>query len=167
MVSGELIVEEGFDDALNIDRDSFNTLHPHYLRMQAYLHAMLHENVFSEAWDEEKSRNRRKRDKAKVERAQEFVQILKGRTDGKLSKIQKRHPRDPSLHQPVEFSVKDKSVIIMVNHPLLERVLRKRRFQELAEQIAIAFERSMEESKPERAREVFYEILADVFDILS
>jgi len=167
MISGEMIVEEGFEDALNIDRDSFNTLHPHYLRIQAYLHAMLSEHVFSEAWDEEKNRNRKRRELAQEERGKGFIRILRDNTDGKFSKIQRHSPSDPSHHDPIEFSAKEKAVIINTNHPLLERALKKRKHEELAEQIAIAFERALQESKPEKAREVFYQILSDVFEIHS
>lgn len=40
-VSGELFVEHGLEDALNIDRASFNEMHPHYLRLQKELHEQL------------------------------------------------------------------------------------------------------------------------------
>lgn len=40
-VTGEIYVEEGLEDALNIDRDSFNEMHPHYLHLQRCLHNSL------------------------------------------------------------------------------------------------------------------------------
>jgi len=40
-ISGELYVEQGLENALNVDRDSFNEMHPHYLYLQEQLHETL------------------------------------------------------------------------------------------------------------------------------
>lgn len=40
-VSSEVFVELGLDDALNIDRESFNNSHPHYRAMQMWVHRQL------------------------------------------------------------------------------------------------------------------------------
>lgn len=40
-VTAEIFVTEGLDDALNIDRESFNFSHPHYLLLQQWLHGAL------------------------------------------------------------------------------------------------------------------------------
>ena len=37
-VTAEIFVDKGLDGALNIDRESFNTSHPHYLYIQKWLH---------------------------------------------------------------------------------------------------------------------------------
>lgn len=42
-VTGEIFVEEGLEDAVNIDRDSFNVFHPHYKEMQRISHDALGE----------------------------------------------------------------------------------------------------------------------------
>ena len=36
-LSGEIFVEAGLEEALNIDRNSFNETHPHYLELQEFL----------------------------------------------------------------------------------------------------------------------------------
>ncbi len=38
-LSGEIYVEYGLEDALNIDRHSFNEVHPHYISLQRHLHS--------------------------------------------------------------------------------------------------------------------------------
>jgi hypothetical protein len=48
-VSGEVYVEEGLEEALNVDRHSFNEVHPHYLALQKYVHSVLKGGVFAEA----------------------------------------------------------------------------------------------------------------------
>lgn len=37
LVSGEIYVDEGLEGALNIDRNSFNETHPHYLALRTYV----------------------------------------------------------------------------------------------------------------------------------
>ena len=37
-LSGEIYVEEGLEFALNIDRDSFNEMHPHFVKLREVVH---------------------------------------------------------------------------------------------------------------------------------
>lgn len=164
MVSGEFMVELGFEDALNIDRDSFNALDPHYLRMQAYLHALLHDIIFPETWGEEKSRNRKLRQVAKDDRTKDFVKFLRSQSGGKFTKIERVELQDPESKEPVKFSSIKQSVILNVNHPLLKDALRRHKYEELVEQVAIAFEKAHLESRIEKQREVFYTFLSKIFD---
>jgi len=163
MVSGEFIVEQGFEDALNIDRDSFNSLDPHYLRMQAYLHALLHDIIFPETWGEEKSRNKERRDVAKEERRKTFVRFLRDQSGGKFTRIRRLELEDSETKDPVKFSPTKKAVILNVNHPLLREVLRRHKYEELVEQITIAFEKAHLESSADKQREVFYAFLSKIF----
>lgn len=48
-LSAEVYVDEGLEDALNIDRNSFNEVHPHYLALQREIHRILRDVVFPEA----------------------------------------------------------------------------------------------------------------------
>src|SRR5579862_2350640 len=86
MVSGELFILRGFDDALNIDRDSFNELHPHYIRTQAYIHNLLHDLLFPETWEEEKKRNRKRREKAERATRRQFLQSYRKITGEKIGR---------------------------------------------------------------------------------
>lgn len=40
-LTGEIFVEAGLEDAVNVDRDSFNTFHPHYKELQRVIHVYL------------------------------------------------------------------------------------------------------------------------------
>ena len=45
-ITGEILVDEGLENALNIDRDSFNRFHPEFRAIQKYLHDILeHEHL--------------------------------------------------------------------------------------------------------------------------
>src|SRR5579863_7122775 len=45
-LTGEIYVSEGLEDALNIDRDSFNKFHPQYKALQTYIHNVLQKTIF-------------------------------------------------------------------------------------------------------------------------
>ena len=45
-LTGEIYVSEGLEDALNIDRDSFNKFHPQYKALQTYIHNILQKTIF-------------------------------------------------------------------------------------------------------------------------
>jgi hypothetical protein len=40
-LTGEIFVDEGLEDAVNVDRDSFNAFHPHYKELQRIVHIYL------------------------------------------------------------------------------------------------------------------------------
>jgi len=43
---GEIYVDEGLEDALNINRNSFTINHPHYMYLRKYIHDLLHDMIF-------------------------------------------------------------------------------------------------------------------------
>ena len=49
-LTGEIYVDEGLEDALNIDRDSFNRFHPEFRVLQSYVHEVLQTRVFPEVY---------------------------------------------------------------------------------------------------------------------
>ena len=46
---GEIYVDEGLEDALNINRNSFTINHPHYMYLRKYIHDLLHDKIFKRA----------------------------------------------------------------------------------------------------------------------
>lgn len=161
MVSCELIAEEGFEDALNIDRDSFNGLDSHYLRMQAYVYSLLHTVIFPETWREEKTRNKARKTSQKSSRRTKFLKTI-GSSNGGFTKIERKN--DLAGLGPVVFEPKQKAILINVKHPLIQRIIKRRKYEDLAEEIAIIFERVVTERSAAKQRELFYTLLADVLD---
>jgi len=45
-IFGEIYVESGLEEAMNIDRSSFKFTHPHYLHLQKFVHSFLEKTVF-------------------------------------------------------------------------------------------------------------------------
>jgi hypothetical protein len=172
MVSSELFVQSGFEDALNIDRDSFNELNPHYIRVQSYVHSLLHDLIFPETWSEEKERNKERRKRAAVERDARFVERYRKTTGDRIRKIQrieqsrKRVKRVVSTESPVEFEVRRGQIEIDWTHPLLGPLLRRRKYVPLIEKLVVAFERSNDETTTARRRGLFYRLLGEIFSDL-
>lgn len=172
MISSEVIIEHGFDDALNIDRDSFNELHPHYIRVQSYVHGLLHDLIFPESWGEEKERNKTRREKATVVKAARFVENLRKATGDPVRTIS-RASRTPlerasraSSESPVEFNTRGTSIEIDESHPLLKPVLKRKKHAALVERLVVAFERANREPSAKRRRELFYTLLTQIFSDL-
>lgn len=169
MISSELLVEKGFDDALNIDRDSFNELHPHYVRAQAYVHALLHQLIFPETWGEEKKRNQKRREKAARVKDRSFLKHYGEVTGQEIREIEHKEVSSDDYSErakqasPVEFKPRQKTVEIDTDHPLLRPLLRRRKYAQLVEKLAIAFERANSEGAATARRELFYQLLAEIF----
>lgn len=169
MISSEIFVEVGFDDALNIDRDSFNELHPHYVRAQAYIHALLHELIFPETWTEEKNRNRKRREKASKAKFRSFLQHYGHVTGQEITSIERaevkaeEYSKQESRASPVAIKGRQRTAEIDLSHPLIRPLLRRRKYAQLVEKLVIAFERANSEGSASARRELFYELLAEVF----
>ena len=172
MVSSELFVERGFEDALNIDRDSFNELHPHYIRVQSYVHSLLHDLIFPETWSEEKERNKARRDNEAKERESSFVERYSKTTGDNIRSIQrvekqaKAHTPSTPRGSPVDFGVRRGQIEIDRGHPLLQPLFRRRKYAPLVEKLVVAFERANHEPNAPRRRELFYKLLAEIFSDL-
>jgi len=172
MISCELFVKSGFEDALNIDRDSFNELHPHYIRVQSYIHSLLHDRIFPETWTEEKARNQKRRSLAAAERETRFVESYRKTTGDAIRKIQaidkpkSDRKAKPAAVSPVEFETRRGQIEIDRTHPLLQPLFRRRKHAPIVEKLVIAFERSNDEATAARRREIFYRLLAEIFSEL-
>lgn len=157
-VSGEVYVNEGLEDALNIDRDSFNEMHPHFVRLQQEVHDLLRQ-VFSQAG---RSTQERSRSKLQDQRASKFAalrELLNEELvdDYELVEIENSSPDD----QPLIVDTERKRVTINTQSSLYPRARSKR---DLAQFVAVAFELSMLSPESKR-RTRFYELLTRLLDV--
>lgn len=162
MVSMEFFIEEGFEDALNIDRDSFNGLDPHYVRVQSFVHSMMR-TIFPEIWTEEKERNKRRREELKKVSQQKLLGAI-NRTSAAapMRRVAVNEPQNASESDaPVQF--RKGQIEVTSSHPLLGPALKRRKSRAVVEQIAIAFERALRESTDLKRRQVFYKLLSEIF----
>lgn len=166
MVTSEILVNEGLEDALNIDRDSFNSLDPHYLRIQGYVHSLLHSVIFPESWEEEKSRNKRRREKVARDSERRFVSSLSKTSSKQFNSISlvKGEQSDKSNDDPpIRFDSKKATIEIDTTHHLTANVFKKKKTSQLAAQVLVAFERVNTERDAEKRRALFYRLIEDIF----
>lgn len=165
MVSMEIFVEQGFEDALNIDRDSFNGLDPHYLRVQAFVHSMM-QTIFPKIWTEEKERNARRREEQKELAKRKFLSAVSRIAGGApVRRVAVKEPQEKVSERDAPIKFAKGRVEVVSSHPLLEPVLKRRKHRSIAEQVAIALELALQEDNDLDRRRVFYKLLSQIFSV--
>ena len=79
-VTGEIYVHRGLDNALNVDRDSFNRFHPEFRAIQRRIHKVLDE-VFSRVYKQIDVRSRQRADRVRSERVDRLKDTLSDATE--------------------------------------------------------------------------------------
>ncbi|MBA4046252.1 MAG: ATP-binding protein [Erythrobacter sp.] len=98
-ITAEIFVREGLDGAINIDRESFNYSHPHYLYIQRWLHKALRlfvnrqKAIAKEDLDREKAKGQASLTSARAKTAFAIWSSRQGRTQ--IPRL-----RDPTLASP-------------------------------------------------------------------
>ena len=158
-ISGEIYVEKGLEFALNIDRDSFNEIHPHFVKLKEIIHTLLQQEVFPEAGRSQRERSQGMR-KDRENKKQETLKLLIRQELGDnyllTSTDEKSFPLTIDTARNMIFE-NDQS----------EFLPKSKRKLELIQLIAHAFEISME-APEEKRREKFYQLLSEFveFDLL-
>lgn len=151
-ISGEIYIEEGLEYALNIDRDSFNEMHPHFVKFQQIVHDGLTQ-ALSEARKSQARRSQTKDLEQKNEREKKTEQFIKSELNNyKLV-------RSDQIERPVEIDTEKRSIMINDQSPLLPKSKGK---QNLIKQIMLAFELAMlapEEQRKERFQYLLLELV--------
>lgn len=157
-VSGEVYVDEGLEDALNIDRDSFNKLHSHFERLRRSVHERLKE-VFSQAGKGTQERSQAQRQQQQAQKIAMLKELL-GEELGEgyeLLETEDSLPED----RPLVVDTEHRKVLVNTRSSLYPRARSRR---DLAQLVAVAFEVSMMVPEPER-RERFYKLLTRLLNI--
>ena len=159
-LSGEIYVEEGLEDALNVDRNSFRETDPHYLKLQEVIYTRLGGNrktrtpgVFSDISKRSRERNRARRSREGLEVRMKMLDDIRN-VFGESFEIITSDDDSPIA---VEVDTESGTVTIYERHPVFPRSRTTRR---LFERVLIAYELAgqVAESKDE-AREEFYRLL--------
>jgi hypothetical protein len=156
-LTGELYVHEGLEDALNVDRDSFNVSHPHYLKLREVLHTELQE-VFSTLYKGIDRRSQAKIRRLIITRDRSFLADLKEIYEREF--VIERTKGD-ELHSPVEIDVQN-GVITISDEADWPREPDKKQF---AQQLLVAWELSVSlpnmKSRRSRFQELYKRILGN------
>ncbi len=132
-VSGEIYVESGLEESLNIDRNSFRESDPHFIKLQTLIYDFLGKpkGVIADITKRSKIRMDSVRHELKRENDTDFENKIKHLLGTKYS-ISRRHEIKPI---PVKIDHKNKKIILYKN-PIFPRKEERKR---LIEKIIILF----------------------------
>jgi hypothetical protein len=161
-VTGEIYVDEGLEDALNVDRDSFNRFHPDFKAVQAFIHKMLKEKIFPDVYRQMESRTESKT-KAKERTRKEHLEDVVGEVLEAPVKIrvEKRQEARGRAEPHVTVSETDKGIVVSL--PAADTIDTKKPYQQSAAAILAIFEIALREKTEARKREIFAELLLNLF----
>ena len=151
-LSGEIYVEGGLEFALNIDRDSFNEMHPHFMKLKEVIHNLLKVKILPEAALGQRERTRENHEKNQHEKQVMLKSLIR-------QELGEDYVLTLSDEHQFPLTIDTDHNIVLVNNQskLLPNSKGKR---ELVQFIAHAFEISMLVPEDER-KEKFYQLLSD------
>lgn len=162
-LSGELDIEHGLEDALNIDRDGFNETHPHFMEVQKLIHSFMDHEVRPWLYRNLNDRKKARTEQSNTERRDRLLEVVAPIVAGIKSIVRVREttsdPKRASFIPPVRLDPEAHRIIIND----AARWPRARRDREIAELVAVGFEAALAEREPEAVRRRFYRFLADLF----
>ena len=160
-VFGEIYVDSGLEDAMNIDRNSFRVTHRHYRELKKFVHNYLHKKVFPyclhdfyEVGKKERDSQKKKVQKKKIQNAVNLESA-----NDKPVKIQMKEEK---LGPPVEIDLKDSSVVIRSKAPIFKNYSRVEK--EFLQELLVIFESSYKKAKRKKLsidefKKLFYDSL--------
>ncbi|HYW44851.1 MAG TPA: ATP-binding protein [Bryobacteraceae bacterium] len=158
-LTGEVYVSEGLEDALNIDRDSFNKFHPQYKALQSYVHNILQKKIFPDVYKQIEVRSGARAESKEQAHSKHLQQVLKTHVGSPVNLKQSAASEDEPT---VEVTETAKGITL--NLPPQESLKTKKNQRPLARAILAVFEMALRESGRERQRTRFRELLLDLLD---
>jgi len=150
---GEIYVEEGLEDAMNINRSSFTITHPHYRKLRNRLHKFLHKTVFRYCRD--RYIDRIEKVKKKEEILRDFK--IKDYLNFMFNRNFNVDISEKSSEIPIDIDTDKGSLIVYSNHPVFKKISKKNKIT--LQNILVLFEASFLKSKGnlEEMKKYFYE----------
>lgn len=150
-ISGEIYVQAGLEFALNIDRDSFNEMNPHFVKLQEVLHHLLRTEVFPSADKGQRQRSKEIRENRESRKKEMLKSLIREELGDKYVSVAKAEQHFPLIIDTY------KDTLFENNQSTLLPNLKSK--TKMVQAIAHAFEISMLAPEDER-RERFYQLLS-------
>jgi hypothetical protein len=158
-LTGEIFVTEGLEDALNIDRDSFNKFHPQYRAVQRYVHNLLHEELFKEVYKNIDVRSKKRATEKTAQRRKSFKRAVQAAGE---SAVSVRYAKKSEDTNDPSVSTTSKGTEVVIPDP--DGLPTKKAHRELAAAVITIFDIAMKERTVEDRRKIFQSML---FELLS
>jgi hypothetical protein len=160
-LTGEIYVEEGLEDALNVDRDSFNRFHPEFRTLQNYIHGILKSKIFPAVYKNIDVRSAERKGKIATKRDRLVKSVVQQHEDRSVRILRK--PADDKDEENKTYSSAHR------NRDAVEVVVSKeddlptgKASRQLAQAILTIFEVALLESDKAAQRKKFSELLLDL-----
>jgi hypothetical protein len=156
-ITGEIFVDQGLEDALNIDRDSFNRFHPEFRAIQEYVHTFLRKEIFPVVYDNIDKRSAVREDIRSKARKAQLTKVL---TKAAEKPVSLSYSAEEDVRPKVSLRGKGDRAKIIAPDP--ETLDTKKNNRQLAASILTIFEMAMRERDLESQRETFRRLLLDL-----
>lgn len=116
-MTGEVYIHDGLEDALNIDRNSFNQIHEDFLTLQKTLYThigMPDEPGFAK---DIRRRSARVQEERRVDDYTEYISLLATRARRQIDEPDLKLKFDDDLDVPLRFDIAQKEVRVNISHP--------------------------------------------------
>lgn len=156
-ITGEIFVDKGLEDALNIDRDSFNRFHPEFRAVQEYVHTLLRKEVLPVVYQNIEKRSAARDDTKSKARKAQLAQVLAKAAEKPVSVS---FSAEKDVRPKVTLRGKEDRAKVIVPDP--ETLDTKKANRQLAASVLTVFEMAMRERDLESQREAFRRLLLDL-----
>jgi len=153
-ICGEIFIEEGLEEAMSINRNSFKITHPHYIALRNWLHNFLDKEVFKYIRTEYYLKSRKRRQER---REMEYLETFDSIVKSELGKEYKFQFGVLSKDEPVRIDKKRELVIVNEIYPVFYSAPKK--FENILERMFVLFEIAVEKSEGnfDRLKRTFHE----------
>jgi hypothetical protein len=156
-LTGEIFVDQGLEDALNIDRDSFNRFHPEFRAIQEYVHTLLRKEIFPIVYQNIDKRSAVRHETKTKARTAQLTKVLKTAADKSVSLS---YSAEENVRPKVTIGSKEDRAKVVVPDP--DTLATKKANRQLAASILTIFEMAIRERDSESRRETFKRLLLDL-----
>jgi hypothetical protein len=155
-VTGEILLNSGLEDALNVDRDSFNRFHPEFRAVQEQVHDVLKKKVFPEVYKKLDQRSKGKAEHRAEARVTGLQQVVSDALGAKV-RISESSSKAAAERPPITVDRTEEKVHISFGD--LSQLRTKKAQQQLAATILALYEIAASERGAIRQRSRFEELL--------
>lgn len=161
-VTGEVFIDDGLEDALNLDRESFNRFHPEFRELQEYIHGILQLQVFPEVYKKIAKRSKKKKVARKKHRSESLAEVISNVRNAKVSLVEAEPSPEAKTSPQVIVTQKKKTFEVVL--PSTEDLKIKRANRDLAAALLAVYEVSLLESSPKEKRDTFRRLVLELLN---
>lgn len=160
-LTGEIYVDWGLEDALNVDRDSFNRFHPEFRALQTHVHQVLREEVFPAVYKNIDVRSKERKSKVTSKRNTILRTVLQEHEDRNV-KIVRKAVDEAAERKGAYSSARRSRDAVEVVVPKDEELPTGKASRQLAQAVLAIFEVALLEGDKAAQRRKFSELLLDL-----